>query len=100
MPEDPELNLVREEEDDQDLLTYNEAGVRVAEEIVAERGRLAELQKRRDAGETGLDEAIDRSSLRADRLLEASRRNARQPLNDANFEKFFGFPSKANEGRD
>ena len=62
MADDHELNLVREEEDDQDLLTYNEAGVRVAEEIVAERGRVAELEARRDAGETDLDEKIDRAT--------------------------------------
>ncbi|MCU1595079.1 MAG: hypothetical protein JWO12_2471 [Frankiales bacterium] len=91
-PED--IVLAREDEDDYDLLTYGEAGARITEEVAAERSRLEEWDARLEAGE---DVAQDRakSAHRLELLRDAARRNARQPITDQNFEKFFGYPGSA-----
>ena len=78
----------REEEDDYDLLTYGEAGVRLYQEVQAQRRLVAELES---GGDTGLDAA--RRRLVA--LEEAAERNKRQPINDENFEAFFGYKGTA-----
>jgi hypothetical protein len=39
--------------------------------------------------------ALSRARARLDALLEATDRNTAQPINDANFAKFFGYPGKA-----
>ena len=79
MAEDPdETILAREDEDDYDLLTYGEAGARVTEEIAAEKARLADWELRLAAGED-----------------VAAQRNARPPITDENFERFFGYRGSA-----
>lgn len=77
------------DEDDHDLLTFGEANERLRVEIAAAAARVADLMS---AGDTSdLDSARDRlEALRA-----AAHRNAAHPINDANFEKFFGYPGKA-----
>jgi hypothetical protein len=95
MAEDPdEPVLAREDEDDYDLLTYGEAGARVTEEIAAERARLADWEARLAAGED-VAERRDRSARRLEQLRDAAQRNARQPITDENFERFFGYPGSA-----
>ncbi len=76
----------REEEQDYDLLTFGQAGARLAEELYAERRRLAVLE-----GGGGSDEAVESSRQRVQALLEAQRRNRRTPFNDNRFEQFFGY---------
>jgi hypothetical protein len=77
------------DEDDHDLLTFGEAGERLRLEIAAARDAVEQLN---DSGDTaGLQTACARlTALRA-----AADRNSAQPINDANFEKFFGYPGKA-----
>lgn len=89
MPEEsPEPLLEREEEDDHDLLTYGEAGVRLQESVMRQREVVERL---RAAGSADLVAAEQRLVA----LEEAAQRNARQPINDENFERFFGYPGKA-----
>jgi hypothetical protein len=77
------------DEDDHDLLTFGEAGERLRLEIAAAREDVVRLK---DSGDSaGLEKA--RSRLTA--LRAAADRNSAQPINDANFEKFFGYPGKA-----
>jgi hypothetical protein len=93
--QDPEdVVLAREDEDDYDLLTYGEAGARVSQEIAAERARLDDWERRMAAGEDVQDKR-DHSARRLDLLRDAARRNARQPITDENFEKFFGYRGTA-----
>ncbi|HVV74412.1 MAG TPA: acyl-CoA synthase [Mycobacteriales bacterium] len=89
MPDEAEQSspLTRPEEDDQDLLTYSEAGVRLQDEVAAVRARIAELEA------AGHDASGAR--LRLDALEQAAQRHARQRINDENFEKFFGYAGKA-----
>jgi hypothetical protein len=77
------------DEDDHDLLTFGEAGERLRVEIAAAGEAVERL---RDSGDTaGLAQALARlAALRA-----AADRNSAQPINDANFEKFFGYPGRA-----
>jgi len=77
------------DDDDHDLLTFGEAGERLRVEIAAAGEAVARL---RDSGDTaGLARALARlAALRA-----AADRNSAQPINDANFEKFFGYPGNA-----
>ena len=77
-------------EDDHDLLTFGEAGERLRLEIRAVRLVVADLQKNHQAG-SGLAAAQERLAA----LEEAAHRNSAQPINDDNFEKFFGYPGKA-----
>lgn len=76
------------EEDDHDLLTFGEAGERLRMEVRTAEARVAEL-----ADSDGPELAAARERLVA--LKEAAQRNSAQPINDANFEKFFGYPGKA-----
>lgn len=86
--------VARVDEDDHDLLTYGEVAARLSEEIVAEAQRLKELEERVASGHP-VAEARDRSARRLERLREARARNQRQPITDANFERFFGFKGQA-----
>jgi hypothetical protein len=88
--QDP-TTVQRLEDDDHDLLTFNEAGARLETEIRAMRARLAELESATTADESTLEAA--RSRLAA--LEEGARRNSAHPINDDNFQKFFGYPGKA-----
>jgi hypothetical protein len=78
----------RDEEEDHDLLTYGEAGVRLHEEVRAQERVVAELEP---AGGAALEGARDRLTL----LREAVERNQRQPISDDNFAEFFGYHGTA-----
>ena len=71
------------DEDDHDLLTFGEAGERLRVEIAAAARRLQHLH------ETGPVEAVEKAQARLDALRSAAARNSAQPINDANFEKFW-----------
>ncbi|MFF7945091.1 acyl-CoA synthetase [Nocardia gamkensis] len=77
------------DEDDHDLLTFNEAGERLRAEISNAETALD------SARASGDDEAINSASTRLTALLEAATRNRAGTINDANFEKFFGYPGTA-----
>jgi hypothetical protein len=87
LPEDVE----RPEDDDHDLLTFGEAGARLEIEIRTVRTRLRELQGEQPRNDAAIKEAADRLTA----LQEGAERNRAQPINDENFEKFFGYPGKA-----
>jgi len=91
MPDDAAAQPVPERaaEDDHDLLTYGEAGVRLHEEAQATRSLLASLEA---SGQTA---EAERARQRLDALEEAMERNQRQPINDENFERFFGYKGTA-----
>jgi hypothetical protein len=75
--------------DDHDLLTFGEAGERLRMEIA---GAAREVQSLQQSGPV---EALEKAQARLDALRSAAARNSAQPINDANFEKFFGYPGKA-----
>lgn len=78
------------DEDDHDLLTFGEVGERLRIEIKAAERRVTDLKA------AGADAAeIHAAGARLAALTEAAQRNSAQPINDANFEKFFGYPGKA-----
>jgi hypothetical protein len=77
------------DEDDHDLLTFGEAGERLRLEIT---DAARELQRLATSGPA---EALEKAQARLDALQSAAARNSAQPINDANFEKFFGYPGKA-----
>jgi hypothetical protein len=77
------------DEDDHDLLTFGEAGERLRLEIAAA-AREAERLTR-----AGPLDALEKAQARLEALRSAAARNSAQPINDANFEKFFGYPGKA-----
>jgi hypothetical protein len=77
------------DEDDHDLLTFGEAGERLRLEIAAAARAVQSLQQ------SGPAEALEKAQARLDALRSAAARNSAQPINDANFEKFFGYPGKA-----
>ena len=77
------------DEDDHDLLTFGEAGERLRLEIAAAAREVQSLKQ------SGPFEALEKAQARLDALRSAAARNSAQPINDANFEKFFGYPGKA-----
>lgn len=77
------------DEDDHDLLTFGEAGERLRLEVVAAAAEVERLQQ------SGSGEDLEKARTRLDALRSAAARNSAQPINDANFEKFFGYPGKA-----
>lgn len=79
----------RVDEDDHDLLTFGEAGERLRLEIAAAAREVQSLQR------SGPVEALKKAQHRLEALRSAAARNSAQPINDANFEKFFGYPGKA-----
>ena len=76
------------DEDDHDLLTYSEARVRLYEEVRSQQARVAELER---SGADGLEAARRRLAA----LEDAVERNKQQPINDDNFERFFGYKGTA-----
>jgi hypothetical protein len=86
--------VTREDEDDYDLLTFGEAGARLDHEIRAVRAQIAELEKRPPA-EGAVGAALVAARNRLDTLVGAAERNARQPITDENFTRFFGYSGKA-----
>jgi hypothetical protein len=83
--------LAREDEDDYDLLTFGEAGVRLDHEIRTLSSRVEALEKQDSPDQAALDAA--RTRLAA--LTDAASRNARQPITDENFTRFFGYEGTA-----
>jgi hypothetical protein len=77
------------DEDDHDLLTFGEAGERLRLEIAA---AAAEIDRQR---QNGPSDELEKAETRLAALRSAATRNSAQPINDANFEKFFGYPGKA-----
>jgi hypothetical protein len=77
------------DEDDHDLLTFGEAGERLRMEIAGAAREVERLTR------PGPGEALEKAQARLDALRTAAARNSAQPINDANFEKFFGYPGKA-----
>jgi hypothetical protein len=77
------------DEDDHDLLTFGEAGERLRLEIAAAARKVQDLKQ------SGPIEALEKAQARLEALRSAAARNSAQPINDANFEKFFGYPGKA-----
>jgi len=77
------------DEDDHDLLTFGEAGERLRLEIAAAVREVQGLQQ------SGPLKALEKAQARLEALRSAAARNSAQPINDANFEKFFGYPGKA-----
>jgi hypothetical protein len=77
------------DEDDHDLLTFGEAGERLRIEVAAAAAEVDRLQK------AGSVDELDKARARLEALRSAASRNSAQPINDANFEKFFGYPGKA-----
>ncbi|MEB3070694.1 acyl-CoA synthetase [[Mycobacterium] vasticus] len=78
------------DEDDHDLLTFGEAGERLRLEVQAAATRVTELE-----GGAGREAELTEAQARLSALRDAAKRNTAQPINDANFEKFFGYPGKA-----
>jgi hypothetical protein len=74
----------REDEDDLDLLTRTEAGIRLAEEIERVRDQLSAIQS---VG-AGSDALLDRLEA----LTAAQARIGRPDLAGQDHERFFGFP--------
>jgi hypothetical protein len=79
----------REDEDDHDLLTYGEAGARLEAEVGMQRDRVSALTA------AGPSDELDQATARLTALEEAAERNRRQPINDDNFERFFGYKGSA-----
>lgn len=79
----------RLDEDDHDLLTFGEAGERLRLEIAAAERDVVHLEQ--------TDSAVGLSKARArlEALRAAAKRNSAHPINDENFEKFFGYAGKA-----
>jgi hypothetical protein len=77
------------DEDDHDLLTFGEVGERLRLEIAAAAREVQGLQR------SGSVEALEKAHARLEALQSAASRNSAQPINDANFAKFFGYPGKA-----
>ncbi|GAC1395389.1 MAG: hypothetical protein NVS4B6_01530 [Mycobacterium sp.] len=86
---DEQVDRQKLDEDDHDLLTFGEAGERLRLEIAAAERGIDQLRGR------GADEDVEKAQARLDALRTAAQRNSAQPINDENFEKFFGYPGKA-----
>ncbi|WP_094294171.1 acyl-CoA synthetase [Mycobacterium neumannii] len=79
----------RMDEDDHDLLTFGEVGERLRIEMASARAAVAELESGGDA------DALRQAHARLAALESAAKRNSAGRINDANFEKFFGYPGTA-----
>jgi hypothetical protein len=79
----------KSDEDDHDLLTFGEAGERLRLEIAAAERAVERLQS------SGGPADVEQARARLAALRSAAQRNSAQPINDENFEKFFGYPGKA-----
>jgi hypothetical protein len=86
--------LTRPDDDDHDLLTFGEAGVRLQEEILTTRAQIADLEQGAERDPATAAE-LAKAQARLDALQDAAARNARQPINDDNFFTFFGYEGKA-----
>jgi hypothetical protein len=77
------------DEDDHDLLTFGEAGERLRIEVAMAADEVERLQQ------SGSTDQLEKARARLEALRSAAARNSAQPINDANFEKFFGYPGTA-----
>lgn len=84
-----------ETDDDLDLLTYNEARVRLAEEIVAEERRRDALRQRLERGDslTTRDELV-RCGQRLRALQDAAARTRNPVITAANAAQFYGLATE------
>lgn len=82
------------DEEDHDLLTFGEVAERLRIEIRDVKNQLD------DARRGGDPDAIEQISTRLDALIDAASRNSASPINDSNFEKFFGYPGVARRAVD
>lgn len=89
MPSTDEPQRGTVDEDDHDLLTFGEAGERLKIEIAEAKRALAALEGSSD------EAAKAKATARLEALRDAAQRNSAQPINDENFEKFFGYAGKA-----
>jgi DNA repair exonuclease SbcCD ATPase subunit len=85
----------RPDEDDYDLLTYGEAGARLAGEIRKERAHLEELEERMQVTDSDLAHEIAAVQKRIDELKDAAERQTTQQREARDFERFFGYDPKA-----
>lgn len=85
---DADLTRSKVDEDDHDLLTFGEAGERLRIEIAAMAQQITQLEASGDA------DGLRKAKARLAALRTAAERNTAQPINDANFEKFFGYAGK------
>lgn len=86
-PEDAPREKI--DEDDHDLLTFGEAGERLRIEIAATAKHIEQLQRSGDRDD------LKKAQARLAALRAAAKRNAANPINDANFEAFFGYSGQA-----
>ncbi|TDH52879.1 acyl-CoA synthetase [Mycobacterium eburneum] len=77
------------DDDDHDLLTFAEAGERLRQEIADAERQVRELTA------AGSEWDLAKATSRLQALQRAADRNRAAPINDANFEKFFGYPGTA-----
>ena len=84
-----------ETDDDLDLLTYNEARVRLAEELAVEESRHAELRSRqpgRDPADVAqVAAALAASQRRIDALRSTLERTSTRAISPANEAEFYGY---------
>ena len=77
------------DEDDHDVLTFGEVGERLRLEVAA----AADAVTAAEASGSAAD--LDKAQSRLAALRAAATRNSAQPINDTNFERFFGYPGRA-----
>jgi hypothetical protein len=88
MSDQPESSgSAREDEDDLDLLTFTEVGIRLDEEIARTRAAIAAI----DPATADADEATRPHQARLEALLAARQRNGRSALDIDSFERLFGY---------
>jgi hypothetical protein len=84
-----------ETDDDLDLLTYNEARVRLAEEVAAEESHHAELSSRRPGPDptdaVRVAEELAASQRRIDALRSTLERTSTRAVSPANAAEFYGY---------
>lgn len=80
----------REIEDDHDLLTYNESGARLREEIGKMQDLVAVLKARPDADAAHLAR-LESATVRLAGLQESAERNSRAAANDENAAGFLRY---------
>jgi hypothetical protein len=85
----------RPPDDDYDLLTYSEAGARLAEEIRSERRHLGDLEEQARTGAADVSAHIAAVRKRISDLTDAAERQARQRCEARDFVRFFGYDPKA-----
>ena len=79
----------KSDKEDHDLLTFGEAAERLRIEIATSVATVAQLQT------SGTPDELARAQARLAALRAAASRNSAPAIDDANFEKFFGYSGKA-----